>query len=108
MPNLPQFPEGAWEKGESWGLYLSTNLLPLAGLSGNKILYGYYILLNLLLGLSMHVVVKKFFNQNAAILALFIFALYITQFQTYWMMYYKNIADLFLMLIAFYLLWQKS
>lgn len=108
LPNLPQFPEGAWGRGESWGLYLNTNLLSLIGLSGNQILYGYYILLNLLLGLSIYVLVKRFFNQNAAILAVFIFALSLTQFETYWMMYYKNIAALFLMLIAFYLLAWKS
>jgi len=108
LPNLPAFSKGAWDLSQPWGLFLSTNLLSLIGLSSNQILYGYYILLNLLLGLSIYVVVKKFFNQNAAILAIFIFALSLTQFQTYWMMYYKNIAGLFLMLIAFYLLAQKS
>ena len=119
LPNLPAFSKGAWDLSQSWGLFLSTDLLSLIGLSSNQILYGYYILLNLLLGLSIYVVVKKFFNpvrndvsngagQNAAILAIFIFALSLTQFQTYWMMYYKNIAGLFLMLIAFYLLAQKS
>jgi len=108
LPNLPQFSEGAWGGGESWGLYLSTNLLSLVGFSGNQILYGYYILLNLLLGLSIYVLVRRFFNANAAILSLFIFALSLTQFETYWMLYYKNIAALFLMLMAFYLLAQKS
>ena len=108
LPNLPHFSEKSWEHSEPWGLYLSTNLLSLIGFSGNQILYGYYILLNLLLGLSIYVLVKKFFNQNAAICSLFIFALSLTQFQTYWMMYYKNIAGLFLMLMAFYLLRQKS
>jgi len=108
LPNLPAFSKGAWDLSQPWGLLLSTNLLSLIGLSSNQILYGYYILLNLLLGLSIYVVVKKFFNQNAAILAIFIFAFSLTQFQTYWMMYYKNIAGLFLMLIAFYLLAQKS
>ena len=108
LPNLPQVPEGAWLEKESWGLYLSTNLLSLIGFSSNQILYGYYILLSLLLGLSIYVLVKRFFNTNAAICSLFIFALSLTQFQTYWMMYYKNIAGLFLMLVAFYLLHRKS
>jgi len=108
LPNLPQVSKGGWLAQEPWGLYLSTNLLSLAGFSGNQILYGYYILLNLLLGLSVYVLVKRFFNTNAAILSLFIFSLSLTQFQAYWMMYYKNIAGLFLMLMAFYLLRQKS
>ena len=108
LPNLPQVSKGAWLSQESWGLYLSTNLLSLIGLSENQILYGYYILLNLFLALSIYVLVKRFFGQNAAVLAVFIFALSLTQFETYWMMYYKNIAALFLMLIAFYLLRQKS
>jgi len=108
LPELPQVPEGAWLEKESGGLYLSTNLLSLIGLSSNQILYGYYILLSLLLGIAIYVLVKKFFNENAAICSLFVFALSLTQFQTYWMMYYKNIAGLFLMLMAFYLLRQKS
>jgi hypothetical protein len=108
LPNLPQVSEGAWLEKEPWGLYLSTNLLSLIGLSSNQILYGYYILLSLLLGIAIYVLVKEFFNENAAICSLFIFALSLTQFQTYWMMYYKNIAGLFLMLIAFYLLHRKS
>jgi len=108
LPSLPQFSEGAWGRGESWGLYLGTNLLSLMGLSGNQILYGYYILLSLLLALSIYVLVKRFFGESAAIIAVFIFALSITQFHTYWMLYYKNIAALFLMLTAFYLLAQKS
>jgi len=108
LPNLPQASKGAWLFQEPWGLYLSTNLLSLIGLSENQILYGYYIFLNLLLGLSIYALVKKFFNTNSAILALFIFSLSLAQFQTYWMMYYKNIAGLFLMLMAFYLLKQKS
>jgi len=108
LPNLPQVSEGAWLEKEPCGLYLSTNLLSLIGFSSEQILYGYYILLNLLLGLSIYVLVKKFFNQNAAICSLFIFALSLTQFHAYWMVYYKNIAGLFLMLMALYLLRQKS
>lgn len=108
LPELPHFSEGAWGKSEPWGLYLSTDLLSVMGLSANQILYGYYILLNLLLVLAIYAVTKKFFNQNAAIIAVFIFALSLTQFHTYWMMYYKNIAGLFLMLMALYLLRQKS
>lgn len=108
LPDLPHFSKGSLGNSEPWGLYLNTDLLSTIGLSSNQILYGYYILLNLLLALSIYALVKKFFNQNAAILAVFIFAISLTQFQTYWMMYYKNIAALFLMLMAFYLLAQKS
>lgn len=108
LPDLPKVSKGAWLAQESWGLYLGTNLLSLVRLSENQIFYGYYILLSLLLGFSIYVLVKRFFGQNAAILAVFIFAISLTQFEAYWMMYYKNIAALFLMLMAFYLLAKKS
>lgn len=108
LPSLPHFSKNAWGSSEPWGLYLSTDILSLVGASSSQILYGYYILLNLLLGLSIYALVKVFFNRSAAILSVFVFALSLTQFQAYWMMYYKNIAGLFLMLMAFYLLKRKS
>ena len=107
LPYLPVSP-GNWQMAEPWGLFLSTNLLSLVGWSTNQILYGYYIVLNLLLGAAVYVLVKEHFGRKAAICSLFLFAVSITQFRAFWMMYYKNILALFLMLMAFYLLERKS
>jgi len=109
LPELPQFSsENAWDMRQPWGLCLSTNLFSLIGFSEIQVFYGYYIFLSLFLGGAVYAIVKRFFNQNAAILAFFVFALSLTQFQTFFMVYYKNIASLFLMLIGFYLLKEKS
>lgn len=108
LPNLPDFNSGKSVIQEPIGLYLIADLLHLLGFNGNQILFGFCIFFDLLLGLGIYSVVKKYFNLNAAILAFFVFSISITQFQTYYFLYYKNILALFLMLMVIWLLKEKS
>ena len=102
--SLPYLPSGA----DQIGIFLITDLLGLFGASIDQILYGFHILLSVLLGIGIYLVAKKYFNPSAALCSFFLFAVSITQFQAYWYMFYKNILALFLALISFWLLKKKS
>ena len=108
LPFLPDFNSGIWAINEPIGLYLITDFLYLIGFDIYQILFGLYILFDVLIGIGIYLVVKKFSNINAALCAFLLFAISVTQFQAYWFMYYKQIVSLFLMLIAFLLLKKKS
>ena len=90
------------------GVYLVTDLLYSVGLSVDQILYGFFILITVLLGLGTYITVKRYFGANAAICAFFVYAVSATQFQAYWFVYFRQTVALFLMLIAFWLLKKKS
>ena len=102
--SLPYLPSGV----DQIGIFLITDLLGLFGFSIDQILFGFHILADLFLGIGIYILVKKFFNLNAAIYSFFLFAVSVTQFQAYWFMFYKNILALFLMLVSFWLLKKKS
>ncbi|MBI2629263.1 EpsG family protein [Candidatus Pacearchaeota archaeon] len=63
-----------------------------------------FILFNVLLGFSIYLVAREYFNKTAGILALFIYTFSIIQFKVFEMMYYKNVIGLSLALLALYFL----
>ncbi len=70
----------------------------------NFILKWLFIGFNVILGFSVYLFVKEYWNKNAALISLLLYAVSVVQFLTFWYMYYKNIIGLSLMLFAFYFL----
>ena len=68
------------------------------------ILTFFLILFELLIGLSIYLTVKEYFDENTAILAVLLFALSFVQFRAFTLLYYKNIIALSLLLLTFYFL----
>jgi len=93
---------------ETWGAFVLFDILYLIGLNISQILFLFFFLLNLFFGLGIYLVTKRFFNKKAALFSFFLFAISITQFKTYWFLYYKQILATFLLLTALWLLKKKS
>lgn len=106
LQNLPAIPKeniDLWVKsGFEPGLFIFTDLLYLIGFDTQTILTWVFIFFELLLGIGIYVAANRFFGRNAAILSLLIFSISIIQFRVFWYMYYKNVAALFIMLLALY------
>ncbi len=81
-------------------LYLMT-LLNLF-LSTDFILRWLFILFNVLLGFSIFLTTKEYFNKKTALIALTIFTFSIIQFKVFEFMYYKNIIGIILFLFSAY------
>ena len=62
------------------------------------------ILFELLLGFSIYLTVKEYFNKNAAILSTLLFSLSIVQFNAFTLLYFKNIIAMSFLLFSFYFL----
>lgn len=73
-------------------------------LSVDFILKWLFIGFNVGLGLSIYFFVREYWNKNAALISLLLFAVSVVQFKTFWYMYYKNIIGLSMMLFALYFL----
>lgn len=63
-----------------------------------------FIIFNVLLGFSIYLVSREYFNKKVALISLFIYAFSIIQFKVFELMYYKNILGLILFLFSIYLL----
>jgi len=68
------------------------------------ILTFFLILFELLLGFSIYLTVKEYFDKNTAILSTLLFSLSIVQFQAFTLLYYKNIIAMSFLLFSFYFL----
>jgi len=93
--------------GEQWikGMYPGLFLVLMSGLEfffgAYFLLVPFFIVLSSLTVIVLYFVVKKLFNRDAAILSAAIFAVSITQFETFWYLYYKNIIGIILLLLSF-------
>ena len=72
--------------------------------SADALLKWVFIAFNILLGIAIYFAAKEYFNEKAALIALFLYAFSSVQFQVFSMMYYKNIIGLSLMLFSLYFL----
>jgi len=72
--------------------------------STSLILTFFVILFELLLGFSLYLTVKEYFNKNTAILSTLLFSLSIVQFNAFTLLYYKNIIAMSFLLFSFYFL----
>ncbi len=99
---LKGFSVDPWVKGAiSPGfLYLFSFLYGL-GVNSNFILIGLFILFNVLLGVSVYLFAKEYFNSTVGIIAILLFALSVIQFKVFSYLYYKNIIALSAFLLAF-------
>jgi len=85
-----------------------SNLLQLAGWSINGVLYGFYILSVVFVGLAVYLVTKEYFDRKAAITSLIIFSLSSSQFLAYFAFYWKMMLAMGLTLVSFYLIKKKT
>ncbi len=89
-----------WIKASMSPLFLYI-MFPLSYLlSSNTILIWVFIASCVLLGLSIYLTTREYFNKETAIISLLIYSVSIIQFKVFEFLYYKNILALSLMLIA--------
>ncbi len=72
--------------------------------SSDFILKYLFIFFCVLLGWAIYLVSKEYFNEKTALFSLFIYALSLIQFKTFWFLYYKNVIGMATMLFSFYFL----
>src|SRR3989344_3307536 len=72
--------------------------------SSTFILTGWLLFFELLLGFSLFITVKSYFNRNTAILATLLFAVSFVQFKAFTLLYYKNIIAMSFLFLSFYFL----
>lgn len=82
------------------GMFMLTNFMKGLGTSTHTILVYFYIFLELALGIAIYSFAKTFFNKNAAIISLFIYALSVAQYMVFQELFFKNVLALILMLAA--------
>lgn len=100
LSNLDKFVvQGTFEPG-----FLYFMKLPTLIFSSHFILTYLLIGFCVLLGISIYLVSKEFFNKETGLIALLIYSLSIIQFKTFAMMYYKNIIALAVMLFSLFFL----
>ena len=80
-------------------LYFFSALYKL-GVSINFILIWLFIGFNVLLGISIYLFSKEYFNKKAGIISLVLYAVSVIQFKVFAFMYYKNIIALSALLLA--------
>ncbi|MBU0467301.1 MAG: glycosyltransferase family 39 protein [Nanoarchaeota archaeon] len=97
--NVDSWVKGAFTPGF---LYLMFVLCKVFG--SGAILTWLFIGFNLLLGVSVYLVGKEYFNKRVGVIAFLLYAVSVIQFKVFTYMYYKNIIALSFMLFALYFL----
>jgi hypothetical protein len=104
IENFKFFQTESWLKSSlTPGFFYLTFLLNQI-FSVNSILTWIFILFTLLLGLSIYLVTKKYFNKKAGIAAFLIYSLSTIQFKVFTYLYYKNVLGITTALLAIYFL----
>ena len=67
-----------------------------------------FILFNVILGISIYIFSKEYFNKDVALLSLIIYSISAIQFKVFTYLYYKNIIALSLLLFSFYFLKKEN
>ncbi|MCK5416052.1 glycosyltransferase family 39 protein [Candidatus Parcubacteria bacterium] len=93
---------------ESIGQQLINKTLILLGFDNWSILYGFYILMGLMIGYFIYLFAKKYFDKFSAWIAVLLYSVSFVQFLAYSEMFWKSAVGLVLMLFIFYLLEQKK
>lgn len=91
---------------ESSGERLVIKSLLLIGASDSVILYWFYALMGLLIGVMIYLLARLYFGERAAFFSALFYSLSFVQFLFYWDMFWNNAIALFLILLIFYLLEQ--
>ena len=90
-------------------LALIIQLLNAIGLSQNTILHGFYVAINILVGLGVYMLGRAIFRkQLIAVCAFLIFTISISQFEAYHWMFYRMMVSLFLLLVTSALILRRS
>lgn len=89
-------------------LTIISHLLMLFGWSAPYLISFFYLFLEILLGLTMYLAAKAYFNRSVAIFSVLLLTLSFSQFLAYWWFYWAMLLACSLTLAAFYLLKKKS
>ncbi len=90
------------------GFLLIASFLKYTGFSTYSILTSVLIFFEVVLGLMIYFVTKKFFNAQSGILAFLLYAVSLTQFKAFAFCYYKQVLGLILLLVSVYFLKMKE
>ncbi|MFW5746869.1 MAG: hypothetical protein ACOCWQ_04965 [Nanoarchaeota archaeon] len=88
-------------------LSLTDTLLAL-GYSSWEILVPVFIIFQICLLLGVYLATKAWLGRDAGIVATLLMSVSVTQFQTFWYLYYKNVVAIFLLSVAVYLMKERE
>jgi len=90
------------------GLFMFTDVLKTFGIRTDVILTAGVILFELLLGLMVYLVAKELFNKKTAAFSLLLYSVSLAQYETFQLMYLKNIVGMIFMLAAILFVQRKQ
>jgi len=105
LPGIPESELPEWVK-EMYpqGLFLLTDELYLFGFDPVILIKIFFPFLCAFMVFPLFMVAREFFDERTALLAVILYALSGTQFHTFFLLYFKNVIALMLMLLAIYVL----
>lgn len=104
LPNLPNGNIDLWIREQpDPGLFIISDILHLIGFNIDTILKWIFIFFDILVGIGIYITANKFFEKNVGVIALFIYSISTVQLKVFSYLYYKNVAAIFILLIAIYL-----
>jgi len=90
------------------GLFILTTILRLYGFDSFDYYNFLFIFFDVLIVLGIYSAGKRYFSQEAGIIAALFYSFSLVQFAAFYLFYFKNVVSVFLVLIAFYLLKSKK
>jgi len=90
------------------GLFVFTNVFKAFGVRTDVILTAGVILFELLLGLMVYLAAAELFNKKSAAFAFLLYSVSLAQYETFQLMYLKNIAGMIFMLAAILFIQRKQ
>jgi hypothetical protein len=90
------------------GLFIITSILHLYGFNSFDHYNFLFIFFDVLVVLAIYAAGKRYFSQEAGIIAALFYSASFVQFRAFWLFYYKNVIAIFLALIAVYLFKSKK
>jgi len=90
------------------GLFVFTNVFKAFGIRTDVILTAGAILFELLLGLMVYLVTAELFNRKSAAFALLLYSVSLAQYETFQLMYLKNIVGMIFILAAILFIQRKQ
>jgi 4-amino-4-deoxy-L-arabinose transferase-like glycosyltransferase len=90
------------------GLFIITSILHLYGFNSFDNYNFLFIFFDVLVVFAIYAAGKRYFSQEAGIIAALFYSVSLVQFAAFYLFYYKNLVSVYLALIAFYMLKSKK
>ena len=107
IENFRFFQSSSWLKATFTPGFLYLTFLLKQIFTTNAILTYIFTIFNLILGLTIYLTTKEYFNKRVGLIAFLIYSVSIIQFKVFTYLYYKNILGLITALLAIYFLKKK-